>query len=106
LKESILDEIDMVLLMTVNPGFAGQDFNYSVISKIQELKKIIERRGLRTDIEVDGGINEKTIPLVVRAGANVLVGGSTSIFSGKKDIVTSVKLFRDEAEKWIPKKGN
>ncbi|MEA3485477.1 MAG: ribulose-phosphate 3-epimerase, partial [Candidatus Aerophobetes bacterium] len=48
LEEDILDEIDMVLLMTVNPGFAGQDFNYSVISKIQELKKIIERRGLRT----------------------------------------------------------
>ncbi|MHB1125986.1 MAG: ribulose-phosphate 3-epimerase [Bacillota bacterium] len=72
----ILDEIDMVLLMSVNPGFGGQEFIPSVCDKIRELREIILARGLTMDIEVDGGINPQTAQQVVAAGANVLVAGS------------------------------
>jgi ribulose-phosphate 3-epimerase len=73
---------DMVLLMTVNPGFGGQAFMPEVIPKVRELRKIIEERNLLVDIEVDGGINKETARQVVSAGANVLVAG-TAIFSGE-----------------------
>ncbi|WP_019152829.1 ribulose-phosphate 3-epimerase [Robertmurraya massiliosenegalensis] len=72
----IIDDVDMVLLMTVNPGFGGQKFIHSVLPKIKEVKEIIEARGLKTEIEVDGGVNEKTAKLCIEAGANVLVAGS------------------------------
>ncbi|MCF6094891.1 ribulose-phosphate 3-epimerase [Microaerobacter geothermalis] len=73
----ILEDVDMVLLMTVNPGFGGQKFIHSVLGKIRDLKMLLEEKGLNhIDIEVDGGINEKTASLVVEAGANVLVAGS------------------------------
>ena len=72
----ILDDIDMVLLMTVNPGFGGQKFIPSVLKKIKELKEMIRARTLNIDIQVDGGINKVTAPQVVAAGANILVAGS------------------------------
>lgn len=72
----IIDDVDMVLLMTVNPGFGGQKFIHSVLPKIKEVKEIIEARGLKTEIEVDGGVNEETAKLCIEAGANVLVAGS------------------------------
>ena len=72
----LLPHLDMVLLMTVNPGFGGQHFMESVIPKIQALRAEIVRRGLDVDIEVDGGIAPATAPAVVAAGANVLVAGS------------------------------
>ena len=72
----ILDDIDMVLLMTVNPGFGGQKFIPSVLKKIKELKEMIRARNLNIDIQVDGGINKVTAPQVVAAGANILVAGS------------------------------
>ncbi|MBS7530353.1 ribulose-phosphate 3-epimerase [Hazenella sp. IB182353] len=74
--ESILPDLDLVLLMTVNPGFGGQSFITSVLTKIQQLRMQIEAMGLEIDIEVDGGINQKTAADVVAAGANVLVAGS------------------------------
>lgn len=74
--EEVLDEVDMVLLMTVNPGFGGQKFIPSMIDKITRLKKIIDERNLQVDIQVDGGINPVTARQVVAAGANILVAGS------------------------------
>ena len=72
----VLDEIDLVLLMTVNPGFGGQQFIRGALSKIERLRTLIEKRGLKTHIQVDGGINPETASSVASAGANVLVAGS------------------------------
>lgn len=72
----VLNDIDMVLFMTVNPGFGGQTFIESVIPKIRQLRGMIEERGLTIDIEIDGGINEETIKPCVEAGANIFVAGS------------------------------
>lgn len=71
-----LPEIDMVLLMTVNPGFGGQEFIKSMLPKIRELRKAVLRKGLKLDIEVDGGINLETAPMAVKAGANIVVAGN------------------------------
>lgn len=74
--EDIIDDVDMVLLMTVNPGFGGQKFIPSVLRKIAAVKKMADNKGLTIEIEVDGGVNEETAKLCVEAGANVLVAGS------------------------------
>ncbi len=74
--EKYIDEIDMLLIMTVEPGFGGQGFIYDTLSKISEAKKLIESRGLNVPIEVDGGIRDNTSELVKEAGADVLVAGS------------------------------
>lgn len=72
----LLDKVDMVLVMTVNPGYGGQSFMPSTLDKIRRLREIISQRGLNVDIEVDGGINLQTIHSVIAAGANVIVTGS------------------------------
>jgi ribulose-phosphate 3-epimerase len=72
----VLPDLDMVLLMSVNPGFGGQRFISAVVPKIEALRAEITRRGLATDIEVDGGIAPDTVATVTKAGANVLVAGS------------------------------
>ena len=77
----ILDKVDMVLIMTVNPGFGGQKFIESSYDKIRELKKRITEKKLQTDIQVDGGINTETLPGVLEAGANIIVAGS-AVFKG------------------------
>lgn len=77
----VLDKVDMVLIMTVNPGFGGQKFIESSYGKIRDLKSRMEAVGLHTDIEVDGGINADTLPGVLEAGANVIVAGS-AVFKG------------------------
>jgi ribulose-phosphate 3-epimerase len=74
--DTVLPELAMVLLMTVNPGFGGQKFIDSVVPKVRALRAVIERRGLDVDIEVDGGIVPETAATTVAAGANVLVAGS------------------------------
>ena len=71
----VLADLHMVLLMTVNPGFSGQEFMGEVVPKIRALRAEIDRRGLDNDIQVDGGINTTTVATVVEAGANVLVAG-------------------------------
>ena len=78
----VLEDLDYVLIMTVNPGFGGQKFIKNCLSKIKELKEIIEERDLNTLIEVDGGINAETAPEVIKAGATILVAGS-AIFREK-----------------------
>lgn len=92
LVEELLPELDMVLLMTVNPGFGGQQFLPSVLDKIERLSAIIEGNDFAVDIEVDGGINEETAKLVVAAGANVLVAGS-AIYNAP-DIKTAIEALR------------
>src|SRR5437868_4296291 len=78
----IIDELDLVLVMTVNPGFGGQKFIESTLPKIQQVRKMIEERGLACDLEIDGGVDANTAPRGVQSGANVLVAGS-SIFNDK-----------------------
>ncbi len=85
----LLDLCDMVLVMSVEPGFGGQSFIHSALDKISAIRAEIERRGLSVDIEVDGGINNQTAPLAVKAGANVLVAGNY-IFSAE-DMAARVK---------------
>lgn len=88
----VLDKTDMVLLMTVNPGFGGQKFIESSLGKIRNLRERVKREGIAMDIEVDGGINKKTLPLVLEAGANVIVAGS-SVFGG--DIAANVAELKE-----------
>lgn len=88
----VLDDLDMVLLMTVNPGFGGQSFIPSVIPKIRTLRELIKEKGLNIDIEVDGGVNDKTYKSVIEAGANVLVTGSY-VF-GREDRDVAIKKLK------------
>lgn len=76
LLEDIIQELDMVLLMSVNPGYGGQRFIEHSVEKVKELKKLIDRKGLATLIEVDGGVNAETGKRLVDAGADVLVAGN------------------------------
>lgn len=91
--EPILEELDMVLIMTVNPGFGGQTFIKSTLNKIKELKDIMNGRGLNLDIEVDGGVKLDNLYEVVKAGANVIVAGSAIFLS--ENIEQTVKNFRE-----------
>lgn len=84
-----LDKADMILIMTVEPGFGGQGFLYDAAGKIAELKKIIDQRGLAVPIEVDGGVNGETAVLVKNAGAEILVAGS--YLFGAEDIGEAVR---------------
>jgi ribulose-phosphate 3-epimerase len=74
--EPFLDQADLILVMTVHPGFGGQRFMEEVVPKIAQVREALDRRGLKADLEVDGGIDEDTAPVVTRAGARVLVAGS------------------------------
>ena len=90
--DCILPDLDFVLLMSVNPGFSGQEFNPSVLEKIFQLKDIITQNSLTTLIEVDGGINETNASLVIAAGADILV--SASYIFGSKDYATAIRSLR------------
>jgi ribulose-phosphate 3-epimerase len=87
----VINDIDLILIMSVNPGFAGQSFMSGVLPKVTELRKMINDKKLKIDIEIDGGINFETAPLAVKAGANILVSGTT-IFSGSlKDNIQKLR---------------
>lgn len=88
----VLDHVEMVLLMTVNPGFGGQTFLSFVVNKISQLKEMIDNRGLNVEIQVDGGITPLTAPLAIKAGARILVAGS-AIF-GAPDVKKAVADLR------------
>ena len=88
--EWILPKVDMVLIMSVNPGFGGQKMIPYTIDKVRELKEMIDKKGLKTDIEVDGGVNLKNVSEFLDAGANIIVAGS-AVFSG--DIAGNVERF-------------
>jgi len=93
----VLEDVDMVLIMTVNPGFGGQSFIEGMIPKIKELKEIIDSKNLDIDIQVDGGIKPDNVAKVVDSGANIIVAGS-AIFNSD-NIYETVKLFRKNASK-------
>ena len=87
----VINDIDLILIMSVNPGFAGQSFMSEVLPKVTELRKMINEKKLKIDIEIDGGINFEPAPLAVKAGANILVSGTT-IFSGSlKDNIQKLR---------------
>lgn len=92
-----LDKLSMVLVMTVEPGFGGQSFMPETMEKIKTLRSEMKRRGLDIDIQVDGGINEKTIEIAASAGANVFVAGS-AVF-GAEDAAAEIAKLRSLAEK-------
>lgn len=92
----ILEYVDIVLLMSVNPGFGGQKYIENITGKIRELRKIIDEKKLDVDIEVDGGVNLENIKMIVDAGANVLVAGS-AVFNG--DIEKNVKELKGMLER-------
>ncbi|HLH60748.1 MAG TPA: ribulose-phosphate 3-epimerase [Ktedonobacteraceae bacterium] len=92
--ENILSLLDMVLIMTVNPGFGGQEFIPETLPKIAHLRQRIAERGLRCDIEVDGGIHEATVPVVVKAGANLLVAGS-AVYNQHESVTQAMTRLRN-----------
>jgi len=95
--EEILQDVDQVLVMTVNPGFGHQHFIHTTLPKIQRVHRMIEEIKPGCDLEVDGGIDAMTAPLVVDAGANVLVAGS-AIFSAKENIAAAMERIRSAVE--------
>jgi ribulose-phosphate 3-epimerase len=94
----VLGDLNMVLVMTVNPGFGGQDFIPETLPKIREVRSAITGRSLNCEVEVDGGIHEHTAALVVEAGANVLVAGS-AVFGADGGVAAAVQRLLSAASK-------
>ncbi len=89
-----LDKIDLVLIMSVNPGFGGQKFMPEVLDKIKQLKKIQQEKNFTFDIEIDGGINFENSKIAIEAGANILVSGTTVFKSNDGDIKKNIDLLK------------
>ena len=94
LIENYLSEIDLVLIMSVEPGFSGQKFMPEVLSKTKILKKMIKEKNLNVDIEIDGGINFENCTLVKEAGANILVSGSTIFKENQGNLKKNIEILR------------
>ena len=92
----ILPQIDLVLIMSVNPGFGGQKFMPEVLTKIKKLKKIQKEQALDFDIEIDGGINFDNYKTAIEAGANILVSGTTIFKSNNGDIKKNIELLKSK----------
>jgi len=95
--EHVWDDIDLVLVMSVNPGFGGQSFIPSQLEKIAELRRRIDRTGRPIELEVDGGINAETAPQVVAAGADVLVAGTATFTGGPAAYAENIRRLRQPA---------
>jgi ribulose-phosphate 3-epimerase len=93
---NVLDKIDLVLIMSVNPGFGGQKFMPEVLDKIKELKKIQKEKKINFDIEIDGGINFENSKAAIEAGANILVSGTTIFKSNNGDIKKNIELLKSK----------
>ena len=91
-----LNKIDLVLIMSVNPGFGGQKFMPEVLDKIKELKKIQEKQNIEFDIEIDGGINFENSKKAIEAGANILVSGTTIFKSNNGNIKKNIDLLKSQ----------
>jgi len=91
---NLLDKIDLVLIMSVNPGFGGQKFMPEVLDKVRELKRIQTEKNINFDIEIDGGINFDNCRSVIEAGANILVSGTTIFKSNNGDIKKNINLLK------------
>ena len=94
--EPVIDDVDLILLMTVNPGFGGQAFIPSVCNKLRRIKEMVGNRDI--DIEIDGGVTTETAPLVAEAGANVLVAGSATFKGGPAAYAANMAAIREAAE--------
>ncbi len=94
LIKEFLNDIDLVLIMSVNPGFGGQKFMPEVLDKIKELKKIKDQKKLKFDIEIDGGINFDNSKSAIEAGANILVSGTTIFKSNNGDIKKNIETLK------------
>ncbi len=92
----IYDDIDLVLVMSVNPGFGGQSFIESQLRKIEAIRNTIEKRGLDIDVEVDGGVDANTAPRVIAAGANVLVAGTATFRGGPDHYASNIARLRGQ----------
>jgi len=93
---NFLDQIDLILIMSVNPGFGGQKFMPEVLTKIKDLKKIQIEKNLNFDIEIDGGINFDNYKKVIEAGANIIVSGTTIFKSNNGDIRKNIELLKSK----------
>ena len=93
--ESIINELDLILVMTVNPGFPGQKFIDSQLQKIEIIRNYINKSNRNIDLEVDGGIDRLTAPKVIKAGADVLVAGTASFKGGTTKYANNIKLLRE-----------
>ena len=91
-----LDQIDLVLIMSVNPGFGGQKFMPEVLTKVKDLTSIKEDKGMKFDIEIDGGINFENSKAAIKAGANILVSGTTIFKDNNGDIKRNIELLRSK----------
>ena len=94
LIENYLDQIDLVLIMSVEPGFGGQKFMPEVLDKTKEIKKIIDQKKLKVDIEIDGGINFENCSVAKKAGANILVSGSTIFKENQGNLEKNIGILR------------
>jgi ribulose-phosphate 3-epimerase len=94
-----LAEVDLALVMSVNPGFGGQKFIASAIGKLQRLRKEIDARGLAVELEVDGGVKLDNVRRVIEAGASVVVAGS-AVFEAPEGVEAAVKKFREALREW------
>ena len=92
----VLDQIDLILIMSVNPGFGGQKFMPEVLLKIKELKKIQNEKKIEFDIEIDGGINFENSKIAIEAGANILVSGTTIFKSNNGDVKKNIELLKSK----------
>ena len=90
----LIDEVDLVLVMSVNPGFGGQSFIYSQLKKIEAIRKMIDKTGREIHLEVDGGVNEETARLCVEAGADVLVAGSATFKGGPERYAANIAALK------------
>lgn len=91
----LIEEVDLVLVMSVNPGFGGQSFIDSALRKIEAVRRMIDTRGLRVDLEVDGGVDTRTAPLVIAAGADALVAGTATFRGGPSAYADNIRALRD-----------
>jgi len=94
--DEILPFVDLVLVMSVNPGFGGQEFIETSVAKIAALRRVIDERGLAVEIEVDGGISPATVGRVAAAGASVVVAGN-AVFAGQRSVADNIRAIRDAA---------
>lgn len=92
--EQLMDDIDLILVMTVNPGFGGQSFLAGQLAKIRALRRMIDASGRTIDLEVDGGITPETAPLVIEAGADALVAGTATFRGGQDAYATNIRALR------------
>lgn len=92
--ENVMDMVDLVLVMSVNPGFGGQKFIPSALPKIKEIRKMIDNEGRPIDLQVDGGINLETVERAIEAGANVLVAGTATFVGGPENYASNIAALK------------